>query len=258
MGVFVFATSLIPQTYVFEKSGDAESQNMKTGSDTQKELIINSARELNIDISPEQAELFALHADLLIKWNQKINLTGITDPLEIAIKHFIDSIIPLPFIPKNRRVLDIGSGGGFPGIPLKVLLHSTFFTLIDSSRKKNSFQKHVIRRLNIKKIEAFHVRAEDLSKQPTSANKYNVIICRALTGLDKFILMAAPLIAKKGRIIAMKGKPDSTEIESVKSILKTEPHRLGFNHDHFCLKVKKYTLPYIKAKRSLLTLDLTI
>ena len=103
-------------------------------------------------------------------------------------------------------MLDIGSGGGFPGIPLKVLRPKLSVTLIDASRKKVSFLKHVIRTLKLDNIDAFHIRAEDLAAHPSYLNRFDVIISRALSSLEHFVRLAVPLLAKWGIIIAMRGK----------------------------------------------------
>jgi 16S rRNA (guanine527-N7)-methyltransferase len=157
-------------------------------------------------------------------------------------------------------VLDIGSGGGFPGIPLKILIPSLTVTLIDASRKKVSFLKHVIRTLQLDNIDAFHIRAEDLANSTAESDApfnrpFDVIISRALSALDKFITLALPLLAKDGVIIALKGNVDATEIESVRLRVKKVSDRARLQRDNFSLLVKVYTLPYLGLKRSLVSLQ---
>ena len=125
---------------------------MEIGSEKWKNIIKDGAKTMEIHIDQEQVDQCALHAVELMKWNQKTNLTTITDPLEVAVKHFLDSMAPAPLISQSSKMLDIGSGGGFPGIPLKILIPSLSVTLIDASRKKVSFLSYLIRTLKLKLI----------------------------------------------------------------------------------------------------------
>ena len=141
---------------------------MKIGSKEWQNIIYEGAENLGVRIDWLEIEKFSIHAIELSKWNQKINLTAITDPMEVAVKHFLDAIAPIPDIPPNGSLLDIGSGGGFPGIPLKICLPSVSVTMIDASRKKVNFLKHMIRTLELENIYAFHIRAEDFAKNRES------------------------------------------------------------------------------------------
>lgn len=217
---------------------------MDIGCSEWKELIISGAKLLGVDINDHHAGLFALHALEMLKWNQKINLTAITDAEEIAIKHFTDSVAPAKMIPDHRRLLDIGSGGGFPGIVLKVIKPSLNVTLIDASRKKVSFQKQVIRTLNLKGIDAHHIRAEDFAK---TSECFDMAICRAFSDLDTFVSMAIPFLAEHGEIIAMKGKISDSEIAAVEKLA------MPLNAT---LSIEKYSLPFIDADRAILKLSL--
>ena len=176
---------------------------------------LTKPKQLRLTLTILKIRLFSTHAIELIKWTQKINITTITDPIEVASNHFLDSLVPAQFIPPEAAVLDIGSGGGFPGIPLKVLLPELSVTLIDASRKKVSFLKHVIRTLKLDNIEALHIRAEDLANHPSYINRFDVIISRALSSLDFFVRLALPLLADGGVIIALKGEVDQTELDDL-------------------------------------------
>jgi 16S rRNA (guanine527-N7)-methyltransferase len=112
---------------------------METGSREWQSFIIDGARKLGVEIDEGVTAPFSIHASELIHWNRKINLTAITNPRDIAIKHFLDSVAPAGFIPDRARLLDIGSGGGFPGIPLKILKPPISVLLIDGVRKKSQF-----------------------------------------------------------------------------------------------------------------------
>ena len=208
---------------------------MKIGSAEWSELIVDGVKAFDLDLDRRHTELFAAHARELLHWNNTINLTTITDPFEVAVKHFVDSLAPAKRISPGASLLDIGSGSGFPGIPLKVIMPSLAVTLIDASRKRVNFLKHVIRTLKLGGIEAVHIRAEDLADDPAYRKRFDTITSRALTDLKSFIHQARPLLAVNGRMIALKGKMDQAEAEAVRSSI---------------LAVETYMLPFTDSKRS--------
>jgi len=228
---------------------------MQIGSKKWQNLIYEGAKNLDIQIDKRKIEKFAIHALELMKWNQKTNLTAITDPFEVAIKHFLDSIVPVKIIPSNASLLDIGSGGGFPGIPLKIILPSLSVTLIDASRKKVSFLKHIIRILELKNIDALQIRAEEFANKPGVAKKFNVIISRAFSSMTTFALTALPFLKKEGAIIAMRGNVSDDDIQLLLSSLNKR-HAMLMDEDTeaFELSVKRYSLPYLKSDRSMVSL----
>lgn len=188
---------------------------MKIGSGEWKRLLIDGAAELGAPLDGDHVDAFALHARELLHWNRSISLTTITDPRDVAVKHFLDSLAPAPLLPENAHLLDIGSGGGFPGIPLKVLLPSLTVTLIDASRKKINFLKYVIRSLSLTRTTALHARAESLAHDSSRRNAFDVIICRALASLGEFIPMALPLLKKDGMLISLKGPSFQDELAAL-------------------------------------------
>ena len=218
---------------------------MKIGSTDWRKFIIESARGLGIEIDAVAADAFSIHASELINWNRKINLTAITRPRDIAIKHFLDSLATAGFIAEKARLLDIGSGGGFPGIPLKILKPSLAVLLVDSNGKKVNFLKHVIRTLRLKHIDALQIRAEHLSEDRRHSNSFDVIVSRALSELAPFVKSALPLLAEKGTIIAMKTEVDPEELKALRAHIPM---------DRYVLEVKNYRLPTIDRPRSLVIL----
>jgi 16S rRNA (guanine527-N7)-methyltransferase len=218
---------------------------METGSEEWKDMIIKGAGSFGVKIDSVKAGLFSIHALELLKWNLKTNLTAITDPFEVAVKHFIDSLAPARMIPSGSSVLDIGSGGGFPGIPLKVALPSISVSLVDSSRKKVSFLRHVIRNLGLCGIDAFHERAEDLTGKK---ERFDVVVCRAFSSIDKFISLAFPLLKENGIMIAMKGKRYSDDAGNDVA-LREKKTAEGIRCD---TEVIKYSLPYDGSERALI------
>jgi 16S rRNA (guanine527-N7)-methyltransferase len=218
---------------------------MKIGSKEWQRFISDGARKLGIVIDEGHTALFSTYAAELINWNRKINLTAITNPRQIAIKHFLDSLAPAGCIRDGARLLDIGSGGGFPGIPLKIVKPSISALLIDGIRKQINFLKHVLRTLGLENIEARQMRTENLLKDPEYVTCFDVIISRALSDLSTFVKMALPLLAKHGTIIAMKGEVDAKELDAV---------RAEAPEDQYSLEIEKYGLPSINGLRSLVIL----
>jgi len=220
---------------------------MQIGDSEWNRLILNGAETLGVQVSAFQVAQFGAHIRELLLWNRKTNLTAITLPSEVAIKHVVDSLAIARWIHPEASVLDIGSGGGFPGIPLKILMPSLSVTLIDSSRKKNSFQRHVIRTLGLVDIAARQTRVESLSAIPDCLNAFSVIICRAFTDLAHFVEMAMPLLAPSGMMIAMKGRISSEELADVSSLTP----RLSQAGTVLHSQTISYNLPFLGAERCL-------
>lgn len=225
---------------------------MQIGDPEWNQLIENGAAILGIRVSAFQIAQLGVHTQEMLLWNRKTNLTAITLPMEVAIKHVVDSLAIARWIHPEASVLDVGSGGGFPGIPLKILMPSLSVTLIDSSRKKNSFQHHVIRKLGLANICARQTRIEALSEHPdcfqSGAPAFSVIVCRAFTDLAHFVEIAAPLLAPSGMMLAMKGKINSNELAAVSNVVS----RLN---GVFYSRTLSYTLPFIHAERHVYILE---
>ena len=223
---------------------------MQIGSKEWSDLLIEGAAKISISLDCGQTRQFAVHAAELVRWNRKINITAITDPLEIAVKHFLDSLSVARWISPQTTLLDIGSGGGFPGLPLKVLMPSLSVTLIDASRKKVNFLKHVIRTLKLDNIDALHVRAQDLSKNPLFLKRYNVITSRALSSLKLFCTLAMPLLMDDGFILALKGDVDNNEMNELQGRGWIEGDSAQTAGRRIALSVEKFRLPILDSKRS--------
>lgn len=214
---------------------------MRIGSAKWKGIIQEGGADLGVAIPFEAADRFAVYGEELIRWNRRINLTAITDPLAVAVKHFLDSTAAAPYIPPNARLLDIGAGPGFPGLVLKIIRPDLFVTLLDSVRKKVSFQQQVIRLLGLSDIQARHGRAEEMAV--TDADGFDVVICRALGDLGRFYRLSRPFLAAGGRCIAMKGRRE--EVEAEIADLASDPGG-GTGWQRI-----PYTLPYLEAPRTL-------
>ncbi len=223
---------------------------MQINTSQWRHLVRHQAALAGIDISSRALEQIALFASELLVWNEKINLTTLTAPEALSEKHMIDSLIPARFIPENASVLDLGSGGGFPGIPLKIFKPSLDVVMVDSIRKKINFLKYVISQLKFDNIAARQLRVEQLAEIPEFAGRFDVVISRAFTSFEKFFQWSVPLIQPKGIIIAMKGRGVDGEIQALKA------RQLGsgcykIDNNLFKLQVEKYQLPVSGDERAL-------
>lgn len=181
------------------------------------------------------------HAQHLLLWNKKINLTAITEPMAVAEKHFVDCLASIDLFSPGQKVMDMGSGGGFPGIVLKIMNPSLNIMMVDASRKKISFLKDVIRNLNLKNIDAVHTRVEDLHSDTGFISQFDAVISRAFSELSDFVKLAFPFLKPSGYLFAMKGKTSKNEI--TKEIAQ-----------QFDIQTQTYELPFEKSERHILSL----
>ena len=167
-----------------------------------------------------KSKKFEKYKDLLLEWNNKINLTAITDEKEIILKHFIDSCTILKYIENNQKIIDIGTGAGFPGIPLKIMNETLDITLVDSLNKRINFLNEVIKELELKDIKAIHSRAEDLGRDNNYREKYNVATSRAVANLSTLLEYLMPFVKVGGICICMKGPNIEEELNEAKNAIK--------------------------------------
>ncbi len=228
---------------------------MNIGAQAWKNTIVEGARELGIAVSAAQADQFAAHALILKAWNRKINLTAIHAPLDMAVKHFLDSIIPSRYIRPGSRLLDVGSGAGFPGIPLKVMLPSLDVTLVDATRKKVSFLRHVIQALHLSRISAIHARLENLQRE--GDGEFDVIVCRAFSNLAAFVEKSLPLLAPDGQLLAYKGRNLGAELGQLSSAQRESRSFPVSEMDSTRLlqmEIVRFELPFLNLPRTLILL----
>jgi 16S rRNA (guanine527-N7)-methyltransferase len=182
----------------------------------------------------------------LIKiWNEKFNITSVIEEKDIIIKHFIDSLSIIPFLEnRNVNLIDIGTGGGLPGIPLKIVYEKLDITLLDSTEKKILFLKECIRTLGLNNIKTVHKRAEDYGKDPYYRESFDVSTARALASLPVLLEYCLPFVRLGGVFIAMKGKNCYDEIANSKQALDVLGGRIEI--------IKEITLPYTDNKRNII------
>jgi len=213
-----------------------------------RRILDEGASAFNLQFSDKQIGHFYQHMTALIAWSQKTNLTAICDPYEMAVKHFLDSIAPVRYCDAMTRVLDMGSGAGFPGLPLKVWHPDIHLTMADAVRKKVSFLKHVIRLLGVKNTRALHTRVEDLPRNPGIA-PFDTIVCRAYGNLKYIVECALPLMSETGQILIWKGRKPEEELRTLQPLSESLSSGLW-------LRVETYRLPFIEAQRTLVMIGL--
>ena len=201
-------------------------------------------KELNINLSNEQINKFYNYMNLLIEWNKVMNLTGITDPKEIIIKHFIDSLTILEKIDKNATIIDVGTGAGFPGIPIKIVYPKTKIVLLDSLNKRINFLNEVISRIELKDIKTIHGRAEDFGRDKEHREKYDIAVARAVAPLNILLEYLMPFVKVGGKCISMKGANVQDEISESNNAIKVLNGKL--------LDTKEFLIPKTDIKRNII------
>ena len=180
----------------------------------------DTMKKINIEITDKQVNYFYNYMNLLLEWNEKINLTAITEENDIILKHFVDCGTILKYIKDNSSIIDIGTGAGFPGIPLKILNNSLKITLMDSLNKRIIFLNNVIEELKLSNIEAIHARAEELARNRNYREKFDIVTSRAVANLSTLSEYMLPFVKKNGIAISMKGSNIDEELNNSKKAIK--------------------------------------
>ncbi len=207
---------------------------------TKEEFIIETSK-LGIKLTDKQINQLEQFYNLLIEWNEKINLTRITSKEEVYLKHFYDSLTISKVINlKNSKTLcDVGTGAGFPGIVLKIVYPNLKITLVDALQKRVNYLNTIIKELNLDGITAIHARGEDLKE------KYDVVTARAVANIEKLLKYTMHLVAPNGVFIAMKGNI-SEELNDLT--------RKKISQKYNIVKIEQFLLPYENSQRSLLVI----
>lgn len=212
-----------------------------------KEKMIINVDKLGINLSEIQLKQFYNYMNLLIEWNKKINLTAITEPDEIILKHFVDSLTISKYISDGTKVVDVGTGAGFPGIPLKIVRQDVDITLLDSLQKRINFLDEVINELNLEKITTIHSRVEDFGKNKKYREEFDIATSRAVANLSTLSEYLLPLVKVGGKVISMKGSLIQEELENSKNAIKI----LGGQIE----KVDEFDLPNSDISRNIVLID---
>lgn len=202
---------------------------------------------IQIKINEEQEEKFYKYMCMLLEWNEKINLTAIVEPKEIIIKHFIDSAILLTKQKIEGKCIDIGTGAGFPGIPIKILKDELEVTLVDSLNKRVVFLNEVINKLNLKNITAIHSRAEELGQNKVYREQYDIVLSRAVARINILAEYTVPFAKINGKVIFMKSQEIKEELNEGKMAIK----KLGGKIE----RQDEFIIPKTDIKRTLIIIE---
>lgn len=212
-----------------------------------KQLMNFYAEKIDIVFNDEQLNKFYNYMNLLLEWNEKINLTAIIEPEEIILKHFIDSLTINKYIEKNKAIADVGTGAGFPGIPLKIYRSDLNVTLVDSLNKRINFLNEVISELELKDINTVHSRIEDFGKDKKYRENFDYVTARAVANLTTLSEYLIPISKVNGKCICMKGNDIKEEIINSKNAINL----LGGKID----KINYFELPNSDIARNIIIID---
>lgn len=220
-----------------------------------KEVLKAEAFKMNIVLDDKMLEKFEMYKKLLVEWNEKINLTSITDDYEVIMKHFVDSLEIVKYINKNENIIDIGTGAGFPGIVIAIYFDSNVnITLLDALEKRLNFLSEVIQKLGLKKITLLHGRAEEIGNDIIYREKFDVATSRAVSSMNILLELSIPLVKVNGRCLLLKGSKAREEINASKTALEKLNSKIN---DDFTYEYKVndevYERHIIEVKKSQIT-----
>lgn len=210
----------------------------------------DGAQQFNLALTEAQLNAFARYSQELIAWNQRVNLTSIVEPSEIVVKHFLDSLSVyqvLPGLPLSLSLVDVGSGAGFPGLPLKIALPELRLTLLESTGKKTAFLQHLIQVLNLTGVTVLTARAEEAGRQPTQRERYDVAVARAVAPLPVLAEYTLPLVKRGGLVIVQKGQHPADELKAAANALGILGGKIS--------QVLPVTVPGLEAERHLVVIQ---
>lgn len=211
-----------------------------------EKFIIDYFKKLDIEIDATKAQKFITYKNILVEWNKVMNLTGITEDKEVVIKHFADSVTVLNTIDfKEKSVIDVGTGAGFPGLPLKITEPSIKLTLLDSLTKRLNFLEEVCHNINTD-AEFVHARAEELGQDENYREKYDIAVSRAVAPLNVLAEFDLPFVKVGGLMVALKGPGVYDEVKTAEKALK----ELGGEIE----KVEEVVLPNTDLKHTVIVI----
>ncbi len=205
------------------------------------------SKDLGVRFSVEQTEQFFEYMNLLIEWNEKMNLTAITEPEDIILKHFIDSITILKEIKEDVKLVDVGTGAGFPGIPISIMKPSIKVTLVDSLNKRLMFLQEVADKLNLKNINMLHMRAEELGQNKKYRESFDIATSRAVANLSTLSEYLIPLVKVNGKVISMKASSAQKEIKQANNAINVLGGAIK--------KIEEFNLPQSDIGRTIIVIN---
>ena len=218
-----------------------------------KNCVMNNlqiySQNYGLELTNEAISRFSLYSDFLLEYNKKVNLTAIKEPDEVEIKHFLDSIVPLSLvqIPENAKIADVGTGPGFPAIPMLIMRNDLKFTLIEATGKKLTFIEQLLLKLNLS-AELLHKRGEEAGREPLYREKFDFVTARAVADLKELAEYCLPLVKKGGKMLALKGNITDEELCGSRQMIRNLGGKIT--------EIKKYSLPENNG-RSLVIIEKT-
>jgi 16S rRNA (guanine527-N7)-methyltransferase len=208
-------------------------------------------KELNINPTVDQLDKLVMFKDLMLEWNEKINLTTITEPFEVYIKHFLDSATCLAtgYIKDNDNLIDVGTGAGFPGVPIKILNEKVEITLLDSLNKRIKYLEDVVSKEKLEQVTLLHSRAEDAGVNKLYREKYDVALSRAVAAMNVLCEYCLPFVKLGGFFICQKGPSYKEELEAATNAIEALGGRLK--------EVKSYKLPFSDITHYIIIIEKT-
>ena len=211
------------------------------------EILKKESKKINIKLDDKQLRDFYEYMKNLLEWNEKINLTAITDPKEIIIKHFIDSLTIMQYTKEKDKIIDIGTGAGFPGVPIKIAKENVKITLVDSLNKRINFLNETIEKLELKNIETVHSRAEECGKNKQYRENYDIAVSRAVARLNVLVEYLLPTVKVGGCCICMKGPDCKEEINQARTAIDILGGKIK--------TVEEFTIPDTDLKRTIIIIE---
>lgn len=203
--------------------------------------------KIEIELDEKQIEQFYDYMQRLLKWNEKINLTAITQPQEIIIKHFVDSLTISKYIKENAKIIDVGTGAGFPGIPLKIYRNDIEVILLDSLNKRINFLNDAINKMGLDKIGAIHGRAEEFGHNKEYREKFDIATSRAVANMATLSEYLIPFVKVNGMVVAMKGSDVKQEIDESKKAINVLGGKI--------FGVEEFNLPDTDIRRNVILIE---
>ncbi|MFQ6015345.1 MAG: 16S rRNA (guanine(527)-N(7))-methyltransferase RsmG [Anaerolineae bacterium] len=214
------------------------------------ELLLCGAQHLGLKLDNHQLQAFQVYYEELMAWNRRLNLTKITEYEEVQVRHFLDSLTCLLVLQNHRptaKIVDVGTGAGFPGLPIKIALPEARLTLLEATRKKAGFLEHLVERLGLAEVRVVWARAEEAGHDPAHRERYDVALARAVSELAVLAEYALPFCQVGGLFVAQKGAEVAQEIEAAQGAITTLGGHLQ--------RVKRVKLPGLDQPRSLVVIE---
>lgn len=225
-----------------------------------EDILKEQALKSDIKLSDEQVLKLTRYYELLIEWNEKMNLTALTEPQDVALKHFCDSILLLKYadIPVDSSLIDVGTGAGFPSVPIKIVRPDIKLCLLDSLNKRLTFLNEVVNELGLEDVKIVHARAEDGARKADLREKFDFATSRAVAQLNVLSEYCLPYVKLNGAFLAMKGKYSEEEISNAKNAIKilggktvkVDTYNLADSSERTIINIKKIALTDKKYPRT--------